>query len=147
MLLFGEEERSSSAGSLAVPEGLRILPFLSTFCMDAPKDEAEQFKQRKFPMDPQFEKKINLYRKPFLWILMNYFPIYMEEGVSAPEIVIEYTKKYWEENDPYKLFLNENLIKTGNDGDKISATNLYKIFKHLNHFIVKLSRILKIIFK
>lgn len=108
---------------------LVIIPYESVYCENAPETEEEQFKQRRFPMDPMFENKIKLYRKPMLWIMMNYFNRYMIEGIVSPPIVQEYTRKYWQENDPYKLFVKENIEKTDSDGDKLKTTDVYKMFK------------------
>lgn len=125
----------------AVERRLFIVPFESKYCDDAPETEEEQFKKRRFPKDPLFEEKVKTYRRPMLWILMNYFDRYMTEGIPRPKSVVEYTTKYWEENDPYKLFVSENILKTGSDGDKLAVTNVYKIFKiwYSTNFDVKKS--------
>ena len=127
----------------AVERRLFIVPFESKYCDDAPETVEEQFKKRRFPKDPLFEEKVKTYRRPMLWILMNYFERYMKEGIPRPASVLEYTKKYWEENDPYKLFVSENIIKTGEPGDKLSVTNVYKIFRlwYSTNFDVKKSGI------
>jgi hypothetical protein len=113
----------------AVERRLVIIPFESKYCDDAPKDVDEQFRIRRFPKDPMFENKIKIYRRPMLWIIMNYFERYMKEGITKPDVVKRWAEKYWEENDPYKMFVGENIIKTGEAGDKITVTNMYKIFK------------------
>lgn len=112
----------------AVEDRLVIIPYLSKYCNDAPETVEEQFAQRRFPMDPHFDAKIEAFRKPMVWIMINTFEKYMKEGISKPKIVQEYTANYWKENNPYKLFVAENLLKTDNDGDKITATNVYKVF-------------------
>ena len=80
-------------------------------------------------MDPHFEKKLDFLRKPMLWLMIENFNNYRVNGISKPKVVEEYTRKYWEENDPYKLFISENLIKTDNNGDKIRFTDIHKQFK------------------
>lgn len=129
MILYCNAVPPIDGADEAVEKRLKIIPFLSKYCNNAPKDIDEQFAKRRFPMDPLFEKKINLFRRPMLWIVINYYEKYSSEGIVPPQIVVDYTKQYWEDNDPYKLFKNENLVETNSDGDKISITNCYKIFK------------------
>lgn len=115
----------------AVERRLVILPFMTKYCDDAPEDEEERFKQKRFPKDLSFEKKLEGFRRPMLWIIVNSFEKYMKEGLKKedrPEAVQEYTRKYWEKNDPYKLFMVENLLKTDNAGDKVKVTDVFKIF-------------------
>lgn len=113
----------------ATQRRLKYIPFESKYCDDAPEDISEQFRLRRFPKDPNFEEKIKTFRRPMLWILMNYYEQYCAEGINPPKIVQEYTQRYWNENDPYKLFVEENIIITKSNGDKLSATNIYKVFK------------------
>lgn len=113
----------------AVEERLCAIPMESEYSLDAPEDFEEQWRLRRFPMDLDFEQKIKKFRKPMLWLMVKYYPIYCKEGMVKPKIVQDYTNNYWENNNPYKLFVNENLIKTDNPGDKITATNMYNRFK------------------
>lgn len=108
-----------------------ILPFLTKYCDNAPESEKERFDQKKFPRDRKFKDKLESYRRPMVWIMVNYYEKYATEELKPedrPEIVKEYTSKYWENNDPYRLFMNEYLIKTGNKGDKVKITDVFKFF-------------------
>lgn len=113
----------------AVERRIVVLPFLSRYCIDAPTDVESQFAQRKFPMDPHFDKKIEHFRKPMLWVMINYFNKYRTEGIIMPQIVKDYTEKYWLENDPYKLFMTECLARTQSPGDRVTVSNVHKKFK------------------
>lgn len=108
-----------------------ILPFLSQYCDGAPDTEEEQFKQKKFPMDRYFKDKISYYRRPMVWIMINYYEKYATEELkpeNRPKVVEEYTKKYWEDNDPFRLFIGEHLLKTGNKGDKVKVSDVFQVF-------------------
>ena len=93
----------------AVKNRLRIVPFLSTWVDKAPISEAEQFKLRLFQKDPFFEKQITELAPAFLWILVQYFEIYIAEKLVEPEIIKEHTAEYWKDNDVYQQFLAENI--------------------------------------
>ena len=113
-----------------------IMPFLGTWVEDAPETEEEQFRQRKFKMDPFFESKIPELSRALLWVLVQYYPYYAEEGLAFPAIVKEYIKKHWEDNDYYLQFIAEKLDYAFKDTDKkdidVSVTltmqELYPIF-------------------
>lgn len=106
---------------------LRIVPFLSTWVKDPPADEKEQRKLRLFKADNSFVEKIPLLAPAFLWILLNYFDKYCNEGLKEPVEVTEYTRKYWEENNMYRQFYNECIIR--DDGSFLSITSSYNSFK------------------
>lgn len=144
MILFCNAVPPIEGADEAVMNRLTILPFLSKYTNDCPDNVDDQFKERKFPKDPFFEDKIEAYRRPMAWIMVQYFPIYKKEGLERPKIVEEYTVKYWEENDPYKLFVTENMERVFKDeklqivdaSQKINITTVYRIFKiwHQSNF-------------
>lgn len=116
-----------------------ILPFLTQYCDNAPDTEEERFKQKKFPIDTDFKDKLEYYRRPMLWIIINSYEKYATEGLrpeDRPEAVKEYTAKYWEKNDPYRLFIGENLEKTDNKGDKVKVSDVYTAFDRWWKFYV-----------
>jgi len=93
----------------AVKNRLRIVPFLSTWVSSAPASEEEQFKERKFPKDPFFEKQIPELGIAFMWILVQKFTDYMNEGLEEPTIIKRHTEEYWQENDIYNQFTSERI--------------------------------------
>jgi phage/plasmid-associated DNA primase len=113
-----------------------IIPFLGTWTDDAPETEEEQFKQRKFKLDPFFESKIPEMAKALLWVSAQYYTYYASEGLLFPPIISEYIKKHWDDNDHYLQFIAEKIDYAYKDGDKkevdvdvnISAQELYKFF-------------------
>ncbi|SNW63028.1 DNA primase [Orpheovirus IHUMI-LCC2] len=113
----------------AVFNRFRIIPFLSKWTSDAPADEAEQFKQRKFKKDPRFERKIAEYASPFLWILIQYWKTYLDEGLKEPEIVKRYTDDYWNLNDAYLQYKNTMLEEMDDElPESITIQDIYPDF-------------------
>jgi hypothetical protein len=93
----------------AIKNRTRIFPYLSTWSMDAPEDEREQYEQRKFKMDPTFERRIPVLAPAFLWIMAQYYPHYSSQGLVDPEIVTETTEAYWRDNDIYAQFAADTI--------------------------------------
>lgn len=104
----------------AVKERFRIIPHLSTWVKkhEAPKTLEEQFKERKFPMDKFFDKKIPRMAAAFMWMSVQNYKVYCDEGLVEPKEVLEHTKKYWDENDVFILFTNENIEPAWIDKEK-----------------------------
>lgn len=121
----------------AIIERVRIVPFLSTWCDDAPEDLEEQFKIKRFKKDPYFEVRLPLLAPALLWILVQYYPKYVEEGPKKVPLVEEYTKKYWEDQDIYAQYADDCLNIMWADEDetepdlssKLSHMELYRHFK------------------
>lgn len=118
----------------ALMNRVMIIPFLSTWSMNAPKDKAEQYRTRTFQMDPFFESRIPDLAYAMAWIMIQYYPIYSNEGLKVPKIVKEHTDKYWEDNDFYKIFIFERLeqayLEPGviNKNESLTASELYGPF-------------------
>ena len=113
-----------------------IFPFLGTYTNDAPEDIEEQFKVGKFKIDEDFETKIPELAKGLLWLMVQYYPIYVQEKLEFPSIVKEIIEKHWEDNDPYLKFIPEKLEYVYKDEEKkeinidvtLSTTDLYPVF-------------------
>jgi P4 family phage/plasmid primase-like protien len=112
----------------AVWNRVRVIPFESTFCRPddpAPDTIEEQLKQKRFPMDKQFGKKIPHLVEPLAWILIQH-----RQKITnriEPEKVRIATEIYRKQNDIYKQFTDESIIK---DNTKfISLVELYNLFK------------------
>lgn len=127
----------------AVKARTLILPYLSTWISDPPKTTEEQYAQRKFLKDPNFETQIPEMGIAMLWWLVNRkYADYKREGAVTPPIVKQYTNEYWEENDFYNQFIKENieraykLVPEGYTGkvpldetSYVSLADMYKRFK------------------
>jgi hypothetical protein len=113
-----------------------FLCFFSKWSMNAPKDPEEQMRTRTFQMDTKFEDKLPEFAEPLFWIAVQYFPKYMKEGLNPPEEIVQYTKEHWRDHDPFQSFMFEKMRKVDfgpddktNDGNSITATDLYTQFK------------------
>lgn len=106
---------------------LRIIPFLSTWVKNAPESIEEQYSKRLFKADPAFEETIPILAPAFLWILVNYYKKYEEEGLIEPQEVIDYTRKYWEENNYFREYFNENIVQ--DEGSTLTVTAAHNNFK------------------
>ena len=107
---------------------VRVIPFESTFCRPdtpAPESFEEQLKQKRFPMDKHFSKKIPNLVEALAWILLQH-----RQKVTTriePDKVRVATEIYKRQNDIYKQFVDETIIF---DSLKfISLVELYTIFK------------------
>lgn len=108
---------------------LRIIPFLSTWTMNAPLDPSEQRRLRMFPMDLNFVEKIPELASVFLWVLVRKYTEFIKEGGTEkpPKIVIEYTNRYIEMNDIYKNFWNSNVIIS--EFETLNFIDAYQAFR------------------
>jgi P4 family phage/plasmid primase-like protien len=114
----------------AVWNRVRVIPFESTFCRPegtnpAPDTYEEQLKQKRFPMDKQFGKKIPGLLEPLAWVLLQH-----RQKITnrfEPEKVRSATEIYRKQNDIYRQFIDESIAE---DPTKyISLIELYNIFK------------------
>lgn len=119
----------------AIRNRVAIIPHDSVWCRDAPPTFEEQMKLRRFPMDPNFEKKIPSLATAFLWIMVKYFPAYAK-SFEQPAAVRERCEHFWLTTDVYAIYINERVKKaTGAEisgsgtGVTLSSKDLYDDFK------------------
>jgi hypothetical protein len=114
----------------AVWNRVRVIPFESTFCRPegtnpAPDSYEEQLRQKRFPMDKQFGKKIPALLEPLAWVLLQH-----RQKITnrvEPDKVRAATEIYRKQNDIYRQFIEESIIE---DSTKyMSLTELYNLFK------------------
>ena len=106
---------------------IRVIPFEATFVEPGepcPVTLQEQLKQKRFPMDKEFSKKIPGIVSAFAWYLLKW-----RQTVSVrvePEKVREATAIYRRQNDIYRQFMEECIIE---DDSVLTITELYAQFK------------------
>lgn len=112
----------------AVWNRIRVIPFESTFCRaddPAPDSYEEQLRQKRFPMDKDFARKIPNMVQAFAWLLLRH-RINIKERIE-PEKVRIATAVYRKENDIYRQFIEECIAE---DKDKtLTLIELYAQFK------------------
>lgn len=94
----------------ALTNRVKIFPHLSVWTKKAPSSVEEQFKLGLFPKDEHFEKVIPELAPAFIWLAIQFYPIYSKEGLDDPEIVKTVTDKYWNDNDMYIAFKRDSIV-------------------------------------
>jgi P4 family phage/plasmid primase-like protien len=114
----------------AVWNRIRVIPFESTFCRSddptpAPDSYDEQLRQKRFPMDKDFGRKIPDMVQAFAWLLLKHRQTIKDR--VEPEKVRIATAVYRKENDIYRQFIEECI--TEDPDKKLSIAELYSQFK------------------
>jgi phage/plasmid-associated DNA primase len=118
----------------AVKTRWTLLDFGSTWSANAPRSEEEQYRTRVFPMDRNFSDKLPEMIPAFMWMFVQKFKDYCDQGLNIPPMVHKRTAEYWEENDPYHLFTKESIQEVINkEGDPdmsatLTPTEVYRQF-------------------
>lgn len=104
---------------------IRVIPFETAFCEDAPDTYEEQLKQKRFPIDPFFNEKIPALVKAFAWVLLNH----RKKGIKLvePDKVKCATASYRKKNDTYQQFIEEQIVE--DPKARITLADLYNSFK------------------
>ena len=90
---------------------VRRIEFISRFVDKANPD----IKKNEFPIDFDLSEKIKNRPEAFLWILIEYYKKYREEGgIKEPNEVLEYTNIYRRANDMFLEFFNECVTQETN---------------------------------
>lgn len=134
---------------------LKITEFISRF-VENPDPENLKNGIYEFKIDKDLKSKLEDYKCVFMCILINYYRLYKEEGLVPPEPVIHVTKKYENDNNIIKHFIDEK-IQVGTKHDSITrdvVKELYKSdsilkssFKNCSNFIKQLENALCTEFK
>jgi phage/plasmid-associated DNA primase len=113
LILITNKVPSIPNAGVAIKNRVIIIPFLAKFVnTDYPEDEDEQYRQKTFKMDPDFEDYVPLLSQAMLWCAVQDYRTYCREGLKEfPDVIMDETASYWEENDPYDLFIKEKLVK------------------------------------
>ncbi len=116
----------------AVEDRVKIFPFVSRW-VEFP--ELDEQKENVYKRDNNFERRIPMLATAFLWILTQYYPKYIKEGLISPECVIEHTKKYWSDNDVLSQYISENIIEVETSpgvkdtSAKVSLSDVFSDYK------------------
>ncbi len=104
---------------------IRLIPFESKFCDDAPDTFEEQLRQKRFPNDRSFSDKVPELLEALAWFLLQRRKngLYFDE----PEKVKMATSNYRLRNDFYGQFIDENLVEA--PASSLSLTEIYSNFK------------------
>ena len=121
LILICNEPPQLPYGDKAVWNRIRVIPFESTFCSDAPDSFDEQFLEKRFPKDRQFSDKIPGMIEAFAFMLLEH-----RKHIKSrfePKKVKMATEGYRKKNDIYRQFIEEIIVV-----DKKSALSLLEIY-------------------
>lgn len=113
LILITNKVPSIPNAGVAIKNRVIIIPFLAKFMnKDYPEDEEEQYRQKTFKMDPDFDDYVPLLSQAMLWCAVQDYREYCQDGLKYfPQVILDETLSYWEENDPYDLFIKEKLVR------------------------------------
>ena len=96
-----------------------------------PKDEVNKNNPYEKCIDPKLSEisYLKLLASQLVTLLLTkVYTIYKKEGLIPPPEIIEHTKKYQNDMNPFICYANEYLEKTDDDNDYIELRDLYKRF-------------------
>ena len=112
-------------GDKAVWNRIRLIPFESTFCDDAPNTFEEQMVEKRFPKDRQFQDKIPGMIEAFAFLLLEHRK--HTQRKPPPQKVRLATESYRKKNDIYRQFVEEIIID--DESKSMSLIEMYSGFK------------------
>ena len=126
MFFFVNNTPTMSADEPGLWIRVRLVLWLSQFVEDAPSDEKEQRKERRYSIDPLFAKKRIAMVAPMMWLLCERYKVCGKYGPKEPPAVLEYVKAYRKSNDVFGRFLGDCVEDA--DGSSIDIDSLYTDF-------------------
>jgi len=111
----------------SIPERLVLLYMKSVWVDNAPISEEEQFKQRRFKRDRDFDLRISKMASAALWYLVYHYKIYMSEGLIIPQSIQEDIDQYWRTTDIIGSFITDKVTPSDNEADKKRILTLNRI--------------------
>lgn len=103
---------------------LKITEFTSRF-VDNPTQTLDGVKE--FKIDRDIKSKLDDYAPIFMSILVNFYALYKKEGLVPPDSVQQVTKKYENDNNAIKYFIDENIMK--NKDGSITREELKDLYR------------------
>ena len=125
LIMICNEPPQLPYGDKAVWNRIRLIPFESTFCDDAPNTFEEQMLEKRFPKDRQFQDKIPGMIEAFAFLLLEHRK--HTQRKPPPKKVRLATESYRKKNDIYRQFVEEIIIDE--ESKSISLIEMYSGFK------------------
>ena len=86
-------------------------------------------KSNEYKIDRTLKEKIKTWVEPFISMLVDRLPHYIEHGLYEPPQVTQHTKQYQQESDVMLEFINENIETTDDENDRLRVGDVYAAFK------------------
>ena len=77
--------------------------------IELPEDIEEQIKIRTYRIDEKFDEQAPRLAGALLWLAVNYYKIYLKDGLKDPPYMQKWMDDYWKKNDSYTSFIAERL--------------------------------------
>lgn len=106
---------------------MKIIEFVSRF-VENPNPDAALNGIYEFKVDRDLKSKLDNYSGVFMCILLKYYKKYREEGLTPPEPVVVVTKKYENDNNIIKQFIDENIVP-GTKSEYITKDELKQLYR------------------
>ena len=109
----------------------RVLDFTGKWTNDASKDPEEQFRTGIFPLDKFFDRQIPIMAPAFLWILVQKYEEYIEEGLKDSPEVLQATENFRVANNFYIHFTRDSIkyvLKIDGSQDLTAFVTLDELF-------------------
>ncbi len=111
---------------------IRVAPWQSKF-IDLDENGlyyGQKLKKNQFPKDKGLKNKLKKWKRAFMWLLLTkYYPLYKNNSIKEPKIVLEHTERYKKESDIFHEYINESLTKTGKEKDYVPINLVYSSFR------------------
>lgn len=118
----------------AIWERTRVINYTSRWSSDAPDDKDEQFQQGLFKLDKFFDRQIPTMAPAFLWILVQKYEEYINEGLNDPPEVLEATENFRVNNNYYIHFTRDCIKQVFTPTGKIDNTAVITLDELFNAF-------------
>ncbi len=125
LVLICNEPPQLPYGDKAVWNRIRLIPFESTFCDDAPDTFDEQMQEKRFPKDRSFQDKIPGMVEAFAYYLLEHRK-HMKRKPEPPKVKMA-TESYRKKNDIYRQFIEE--VTIDDESKSLSLLEMYGAFK------------------
>lgn len=114
----------------AVDNRFRPIPFESQWVNDAPETPEEQYRQKKFKKDPNFDSEhVPDIARGLLWLLVKYYPIFLKENLTdIPESMKMKKINYYNGRVIYNNYVSKCIDTEAKSECRLTESQLY------NHF-------------
>jgi len=120
---------------IGLQDRLIVIPFPYMFLDENNYDDNNKYHKK---VDSQLKSKLKLINMDFFHFLLKYYKIYKSEGLANSKEITSCINNYKKEIDSVKTFMNEAIVVTNNDKDRISTTDL--LYHHNSWCSNKLDR-------
>lgn len=103
---------------------VKNIKFISTFTENPDPNKPHQYR-----IDKQLSNKLKKWPQAFMWILIKYYKLYIEEGLKEPPEVIEEINNYRNEYDTLQQWYDSYIEVTNDDSDFVRQNTAYTNYK------------------